>query len=185
MFANSSAIKKVKVKVSGGVFTREACIVGMVFTDCNQNGLKEKEELAIPGVRVYLQDGSHFTTDTNGQYSYCGLRPTTYVVKPDPASLPAGSVLGITSNANLGSAASLLLHIKAGELARADFAEVSCSAAVLTQVQARKNGAFNASNSTAPVKNQAVVFSSKTPKQNQPICGNLFGQTPCATEGGQ
>lgn len=173
------------MRISGGVFTREACIVGMVFTDCNQNGLKEKEELSIPGVRVYLQDGSHFTTDTNGQYSYCGLRPTTYVVKPDPSTLPAGSVLGITSNANLGSAASLLLHIKAGELARADFAEVSCTAAVLAEVRDRKNGAFNAPNKTAPVANQAVVFSSKTPTKNQPICGNLFGQSPCPIQGGQ
>jgi uncharacterized repeat protein (TIGR01451 family) len=57
-----SLIAKAKVKISGGVFTREACIVGKVYADCNGNAIQDNSELGIPGVTLYLEDGTSMTS---------------------------------------------------------------------------------------------------------------------------
>src|SRR5260364_357560 len=107
-----------QVKVRGGVFTEEACVVGKVFVDCNHNHIQDAEELSIPGVRLYLEDGAYFITDAEGKYSYCGLSAKSHVIKIDPITLPRGSRLTTTSNRNLGDANSLFLDVKKGELIR-------------------------------------------------------------------
>ena len=43
-----------RVRVTGGVFTDEACVLGKVFVDCNHNHVQDREELGIPGVRLYF-----------------------------------------------------------------------------------------------------------------------------------
>lgn len=127
-----------RVKVSGGVFTDDACIVGMVYVDCNGNQIKDKEELGIPGVRMYAENGLFLISDSEGKYSYCGFSPKTHVLKVDSTTLPRGSRLVVSSNRNVGDANSLFLDLKKGELQRADFIEGSCSNTVLEQVKARR-----------------------------------------------
>jgi uncharacterized repeat protein (TIGR01451 family) len=129
---------QVKVKVSGGVFTRDACVIGKVFVDCNQNKQQDAGEPGIPGVRMYLEDGTNITTDENGQYSICGLRPITHVLKIDSTTMPIGSRLGISSSRNAGDADSLFVDLTAHELYRADFIEQSCFPKVLEQVDQRR-----------------------------------------------
>ena len=92
----------------------------------------------MPGVRLWLQDGTYFITDAEGKYSYCGLRPMLHVLKADPRTLPEGSRLTESSNRNVGDPGSLLLDIKKGELHRGDFIEGSCSNRVTEQVKARR-----------------------------------------------
>ncbi|UUZ47818.1 hypothetical protein LP420_32675 [Massilia sp. B-10] len=58
-----------------------------VFTDCNRNGLQDDGESGIPGVRLYLEDGTHLTSDLDGKYSYCGLSPMAHVIKVDGTTL--------------------------------------------------------------------------------------------------
>ena len=127
-----------RVRVSGGVFGTEACVAGKVFVDCNRNHVQDPEELGIPGVRLVMQDGTQFVSDSEGKYAMCGLPPKSAVLKVDPLTLPRGSRLTTTSNRNLGDAGSLWLDLKNGELHRADFAEGSCSNTVLEQVKARR-----------------------------------------------
>ena len=127
-----------KVKVSGGVFSRDACVIGKVYVDCNQNQQQDAGEPGIPGVRLYLEDGTNFTTDENGQYSMCGLRPITHVLKIDSSTMPIGSRMGITSSRNAGDADSLFVDLTAHELYRADFIEQSCFPKVLEQVNQRR-----------------------------------------------
>jgi large repetitive protein len=128
-----------KVRVTEGVFTSDACVVGKVFVDCNNNHVQDSEEIGIPGVRMYFGDGTYMVSDVEGKYSYCGLKPMTHVLKADPITLPKGSRLTTTSNRNAGDAGSLFVDLKAGELHRADFAEGSCSNTVLEQVKARRS----------------------------------------------
>jgi uncharacterized repeat protein (TIGR01451 family) len=165
-FATSSLVASAKVLVTRGVFTREACIAGKVFVDCNQNGLQDKvldkdkykdaneqgfPEKGIPGVRLYMEDGTNITTDENGQYSICGVRAISHVMQVDTTTMPAGSRMGITSNRNLGDGVSLMLNIKAGELYRADFIEGSCTPSILEQVEQRiKSGVVNVPLSPTP-----------------------------------
>jgi uncharacterized repeat protein (TIGR01451 family) len=126
------------VKVTAGVFTTEACILGKVFVDCNGNHVQDGEELGVPGVRLYLQSGRFAITDSEGKYSMCGIPPRTQVIKVDPLTLPRGSRLTTSSNRNAGDANSLFADLKNGELHRADFIEGSCSNPVLEQVKARR-----------------------------------------------
>ncbi|WP_353085021.1 SdrD B-like domain-containing protein [Stenotrophomonas sp.] len=127
-----------RVRVTGGVFTDQACVLGKVFVDCNNNHVQDREELGIPGVRLYFSDGTWVISDSEGKYSYCGLPPQSHTLKVDAGTLPLGARLTTSSNRNLGDADSLFLDLKNGELHRADFIEGSCANPVLEQVKARR-----------------------------------------------
>jgi large repetitive protein len=131
-------VARAAVQVTGGVFTTQACIAGKVYVDCNQNKVQDAGEPGIPGVRLYMEDGTNITTDENGQYSFCGVRPITHVIKVDPTTLPVGARLGVTSSRNAGDADMLIIDPKNGQLHRADFREMSCFPKVLEQVQQRR-----------------------------------------------
>ena len=163
------------VKVTGGVFTREACVLGKIFVDCNGNHVQDAEELGIPGVRLYFEDGTFLVSDSEGKYSLCGLAPRSHVLKADPLTLPRGSRLTTSSNRNLGDAGSLWIDLKNGELHRADFIEGSCSNTVLEQVKARRAQGEVRSIETEKKGGPALRFDSKpgSPQQgtdgaNQP-----------------
>jgi large repetitive protein len=131
-----------KVNVQGGVFSNDGCIVGKVYADCDgdhmQNNASGSRELGIPGVRLVMLDGSYVITDSEGKYSLCGVKSQTHVLKIDRTTLPKGSRLVPSSNRNAGVGDSLFVDLKAGELARADFIEGSCSPEVLDQIKARR-----------------------------------------------
>ena len=150
-----------RVRVSGGVFAVEACVLGKVYVDCNNNHVQDAEELGIPGVRLLFSDGTFVVSDSEGKYSYCGLPPRGHVLKVDPWTLPRGSRLTTTSNRNLGDAGSLWLDLKNGELHRADFAEGSCSNTVLDQVKARRAQGEVRSVETERPRGPALRFDSK------------------------
>jgi len=134
----ASNVSAYRVRVTGGVFGTEACVLGKVFVDCNNNHVQDREELGIPGVRLLISDGTTLVSDSEGKYSVCGVSPRSHVLKADPLTLPRGSRLTTSSNRNLGDAGSLWLDVKNGELHRADFVEGSCSNTVLEQVKARR-----------------------------------------------
>jgi uncharacterized repeat protein (TIGR01451 family) len=173
-----------KVRVTGGVFTTDACIVGTVFVDCNHNALKDKEELGIPGVRLYVEDGTYLISDVEGKYSYCGLSPKTHVLKVDQTTLPQGSQLGITSNRNGGDPNSLFLDLKKGQLHRADFLENTCTPFIVEQVKARRQQG----EITAPQKafSKGFTFESKATKPfaiTPPLIKESDRALPAASQG--
>jgi len=135
--ALTSAVAAAKVKVSAGVFSEKGFIIGNVFADCNANGLRDKGELGVPNVRVWLEDGSFSQTDADGRYSFSDVSPRTHVAKVDANTLPAGARLAILSNRNAGDAGSRFVDLKDGELAKADFAIAGCSDAVNETIAAR------------------------------------------------
>ncbi len=124
LFSNDASAR---VKVSGGVFGTDACVVGTVFMDCNGNALQDKGERGVAGVRLFMETGLSITSDVDGKFSYCGLAPQTHAIRLDPKTLPAGTHPLLTSSRNLGDPASLVLDVKNGELIRADFALGQCS----------------------------------------------------------
>lgn len=149
-----------KVRVTGGIFSDEACLAGQIFVDCNGNSVKDTEELGIPGVRLYLENGTWLVSDEQGKYSHCGLRPRTHVLKVDERTLPRHSRLVTSSAQNVGDAHSLFIDAKKGMLHRADFIEGSCSASVIEQVKARQAQGANTSVQTEPGQ-PALTFDSK------------------------
>ena len=151
-----------RVRVSGGVFGVEACVLGKIFVDCNGNHVQDAEELGIPGVRLVLSDGSTLISDVEGKYSVCGLSPRSHVIRADPHTLPRGARLTTSSNRNLGDAGSLWLDLKNGELHRADFVEGSCSNSVLDQVKARRAQGEVRAPETERAGRPALRFDSKS-----------------------
>jgi uncharacterized repeat protein (TIGR01451 family) len=140
-----------RVRVTGGVFTDEACVLGKIYVDSNNNQLQDREEIGIPGVRFYFNDGTWMVSDSEGKYSYCGLPPKSHTLKVDNSTLPHGARLVTSSNRNLGDADSLFIDLKNGELHRADFIEGSGSNEVLEQVKARRTqGEVSAPESELP-----------------------------------
>jgi uncharacterized repeat protein (TIGR01451 family) len=135
---NCSNEARYAVKVGGGVFAPQACVIGKVYMDCNNNHMQDGEELGIPGVRMYMQDGTSVTSDVEGKYNVCDLDPSLTVLTLDQTTLPKGSVMTTSSSRNAGDAMSLFLDLKKGELHRADFVETSCYDAVLEQVKVRR-----------------------------------------------
>ena len=131
-----------RVNVQGGVFTSKGCVIGKVYVDCDGNHVQNPDggpnEVGIPGVRLVTLDGSYVITDVEGKYSLCGLSAQTHVFKIDRSTLPAGSRMVPSSNRNAGVGDSIIVDMRGGELARADFIEGSCSREVNEQVRIRR-----------------------------------------------
>ncbi|WP_166454817.1 SdrD B-like domain-containing protein [Duganella aquatilis] len=97
---------QIKTDVDAG-FYRPASLGDKVWLDANRNGVQDAGEAGVAGVKVMLLDaagnptGITATTDANGNYSFNGLKPGTYSVQFDKASLPANYVF---TNPGQGSA---------------------------------------------------------------------------------
>ncbi|HEY0076877.1 MAG TPA: carboxypeptidase regulatory-like domain-containing protein, partial [Abditibacteriaceae bacterium] len=126
------------VRVQTGVFTDKGIIIGKVFVDRNRNSEQDKDEPGIPGVRVFVEDGTFAVTDSEGKYSLYGLSAHTHVIKVDRTTLPANAVLGPISNRHARSGATCFVDLKMGELHKVNFAEVTSSEAILEDVKARR-----------------------------------------------
>jgi len=137
----SSVVAAAKVQVTAGVFSEKAYIVGSIFADCDGDRLKSAQEPGVPGVRVYLEDGSYAITDADGRYSFADLRPRTHVAKVDNSTLPQGAVLAVLGQRNAGDAGSRFVDLHDGELAKADFAIAACTPALREAIAARRAAA--------------------------------------------
>ena len=139
---DSSNEAQAKVKVLPGVFSSEAFIVGKVYTDCNRNGMQDAGELGVPGVRIFMEDGTYMVTDHEGKYDFYGVSPKTHVLKVDRTTVPAGAEMVIQSNRHAGDPGSRFVDSKRGELHRADFAIADhagvCSAPLIEKVEKRR-----------------------------------------------
>ena len=127
-----------RVQVTGGVFASDAYVIGKVFADCNRDGIQAGDEPGIPGVRIYIEDGTYVVTDEEGKYSLYGLTPRTHVAKIDRTTLPAGASLVVLNNRNAMDGGSRFLDLSNGELHKADFAIAECDAGVREQIAARR-----------------------------------------------
>lgn len=128
------------VNITGGVFSTDAFVAGKVFLDCDGDRIQTAGEPGVPGVRVYLEDGTYAETDPDGKYSLYGLKPLTHVLKLDPTTLPQGARAMPISSRNAKRGDTRFLDLRNGELGRGDFA-LTCDAAILAEVKARREKA--------------------------------------------
>jgi len=133
---------KVKVEVTGGVFSTKGFIIGKVFQDCNKNGMQDPGEVGIPGVRLYLENGNYVVTDSRGMYTFYGIQPNMHVLKLDNYSLPEGSRLTNLDNRHAGDPSSRFVDLKKGQMHRAEFAVCNCSEGMTAEINKRKE-AYN------------------------------------------
>ncbi len=118
----SSNVAAAKVTVTGGVFADEAALLGTVYVDRNGDRRRGSDDPGMPGVRLYLDDGTFAISDGAGQYSFYGITPRTHALQVDATTLPPGARLLATSHRDAGSPGSRLVALQRGDLVRADFA---------------------------------------------------------------
>ncbi|RNF85235.1 OmpA family protein [Montanilutibacter psychrotolerans] len=127
-----------RVRLTGGVFSDEAFVVGKVFLDCNRNQVQDPGELGVPGARLFIEDGTGAITDSEGKWSLYGLRPITHALKLDGTTLPEGAQLELVDNRQAGRADSRFVDLRKGNLHKANFAIAGCDdAAVVEEVKRR------------------------------------------------
>lgn len=129
------------VAVRQGVLTDRGIIFGKIFIDANHSRVQDADEIGIPGVRLYLEDGTYVVSDSEGKYSIYGARPTTHVLRVDLTTLPPGAVLSPITQQHARDGASCFVDLKKGEMHKANFAETSASPEVLENVKARRQKA--------------------------------------------
>ncbi len=171
------------VRVSGGVFSTRGFALGRVYLDCNANGLQDgPHEPGIPGVRLYLEDGTSVITDNFGRWSLYGLKPVTHVLRLDRSTLPAGAKLTVLDNRNAGVADSRFLDLKNGELVRADFTVGNgCEdTALRTQIQQRQELFAKADEQQL----QALATARLTPTVQAPVQVDTRGMAASGAVGG-
>ncbi|HWX55764.1 MAG TPA: hypothetical protein VN176_14345 [Verrucomicrobiae bacterium] len=126
-----------QVVVQSGLFINTGFIVGKVFQDCNGNHIQDRGELGVPGVRVYLDDGTFAITDDQGKYSMYGVSGRTHMLKVDMYSLPEGVKMEAISSRNAGDGNSRFIDLKFGDMQKADFAIANCSSAMVDEIKQR------------------------------------------------
>lgn len=128
----------------GGVFSREATVIGQVFLDCDKDGIRGwddedvPEELGVPGVRIVTQEGLTVVTDIDGKYSLFGLRPVPHAFELDARTLPKGTVPMATRATDLRRGGSRLVDLKAGELKAERFALDGCTPEAKAEIAKRR-----------------------------------------------
>ncbi|MBU0971249.1 MAG: DUF11 domain-containing protein [Proteobacteria bacterium] len=125
----TSNIASKKIKITQGVFTSRGTIIGKIFIDSNGDGLQQHLiagnqylENGIPGVVIYMEDGTRVETDLDGKFSIYGVRPGTHVLRVDCDTLPVDVELVPISNRFMGSASSQFVRMVHGQIYKANFA---------------------------------------------------------------
>jgi len=70
-------------------------IEGYVFKDLNSDGLRQRDEAPIEGIRIWLGKDKFQLTDIFGYYKFKNIRARTAYVILDAATLPGGFVLTV------------------------------------------------------------------------------------------
>ncbi|MDQ6995176.1 MAG: carboxypeptidase regulatory-like domain-containing protein [Mariprofundaceae bacterium] len=152
----TSNVAQAKVTVIPGMLGDQAYLFGKMYMDCDHNRMQGREEIGVPGVRLYMEDGTSVVTDVEGKWSLYGLSPRTHVVKVDSITLPKGAHLINLSNRHAGDPNSVFVDLKKGDFHRADFAISNCSQAIRAEVfQRRDQGAQYVSELQRSVRQQS------------------------------
>ena len=140
--ATTSNVASAKVDLVSGVFAEEATVLGTVFADLDGNGVPGPSEPGVPGVRIWLDDGSFTVTDVDGLYGFYGISPRTHALRVDPTTLPAGTRALATDAREGRSPGTRFADLGKGELFRADWAVPGDTAlARVCKARARAGGA--------------------------------------------
>ncbi len=111
------------VRVEEDLGANSAYVVGRVSAGhCDTDDFAGE---AVPGVRVYLEDGTYSVTDANGYYHFAGLRSGAHVVQMDVQSLPGFyeplPCANAEGHAFAGRPFSQFVDVQGGTLWRSDF----------------------------------------------------------------
>jgi len=182
-----SNIAEARVRLEGGAFTDRALIVGKVYVDANRNGVQDAGEPGVPGIRLFLEDGTFAITDSEGKYDFYGLRPILHVVKVDQTSLPTGARLEELSARDASSPSIRFVEARRSQMSKVTFALAPGSAAMLKEIEERRNVAERGQAEWATVAKSELRRDNELPvtsldAKTLPASG-IVGQRPGQTKG--
>jgi uncharacterized repeat protein (TIGR01451 family) len=138
----TSNIATATVRVTRGLFTDQGIVTGKVFLRCDDCGSDDpvlaNDGLGVPGIRIWMEDGTSAVTDNEGNFTFVGVSPRLHVIKIDPTTLPVGGELMLLDNRQSGDLTTRFADIKRGELFRADFGVGVRHPDVIAAVYARR-----------------------------------------------
>ena len=108
--------------IKKGIFSDKAYIIGKVFMDNNANGIQEKGEIGVQGVKIYLEDGRYVITDKEGKYHFDNVSPGMHIVKLDPESIPKGLKPIPLNNRFANDEDTVFVDLYPGDFFKVDFA---------------------------------------------------------------
>ncbi|MEL7232711.1 MAG: hypothetical protein AAGJ85_09405, partial [Pseudomonadota bacterium] len=114
------ATEKVRVR-EDGLLSDRAYMIGSVWADADLDGVRDEDEIGLPGARIWLEDGTWVETDELGRYSLYGLKPGLRIARIDPDTLPLDYVPHRTTSRQLGNGEQRFVDLIAGDMHRADF----------------------------------------------------------------
>ena len=118
----TSNIASARLVVYDSLNVDSQTIVGRVYYDVNNNRMADAGEAGVPGVRLYLENGTFTITDSQGKYHFEDIKAGTHVIKLDRSSLPKGvSLLQAPRVSGLGDSDSIFVNLQRGELYKANF----------------------------------------------------------------
>jgi uncharacterized repeat protein (TIGR01451 family) len=153
-----SNLASASIKIIPGVFDTKGVIVGKVYTDCNGNHLQDDDEPGVPGVRIYLDDGTFAITDEAGKFSIYAVAARLHGLRLDRYTLPAGFEPEVISARNSGDGKSQFVDMISAELHRVDFAVTGCSADSMQALSARVPSKGNAPSEAANLLQKAPIL---------------------------
>jgi hypothetical protein len=128
-------------------------VEGYVFRDLNSDGLRERDEAPVSGIKIILGKNQSATTDIFGYYKFNKVKGKKAAVVIDVSSLPLGFVLTVPQKQEVA--------IQHGGLSRADFGIIARSEiSGIVFYDANNNGKFDTQDQ--PVKGAQITLENGT-----------------------
>ena len=117
----SSNVAFADVQVRNELFQEQAFIIGEVVK--NSCGGSQDDRQGVPGVRIWMEDGTFVVTDEVGKYHIEDVEPGSHVVQIDESTLPPGLRLANCqqTSQHAGSERSQFVDLQPGGMWRVDF----------------------------------------------------------------
>jgi uncharacterized repeat protein (TIGR01451 family) len=80
-----------ETRVVAGALGNRIVITGRVFVDTARTGRFRDGDRGVPGVRIYMEDGSSVTTDRYGRFTFPSVHPGQHVLRVDATTIPSGA----------------------------------------------------------------------------------------------
>jgi uncharacterized repeat protein (TIGR01451 family) len=117
-----SNTSKANVTIREDLIRSRGFIAGVVFIDENMNGIQDKGESGVEGIRIFMQDGRSIVTDKNGRYHFDAVKLGTHVVQMDRATIEQRyQAVGLKQTRFSKNDYSQFVEVNGGGLARANF----------------------------------------------------------------
>ncbi|MBI5473180.1 MAG: DUF11 domain-containing protein [Ignavibacteriae bacterium] len=110
-----------QVTVRPGVFTDRGIIIGKIFYDENENARQDEGDRGIPGVELWMEDGTRITTGDEGKYSLPEVRAGQHVMRVNELTLPFGANVLALKVESAEDGISRFVRLTEGGIARVDF----------------------------------------------------------------